>query len=71
LKHLPGPTENGYSKKHKGVGKPRKVKLVKETQEGLGISITVCGIPFLVRFLGKYFSQILGWQRTRRTNLNF
>lgn len=49
MKHLPGPTENGYSKKHKGVGKPRKVKLEKETQEGLGISITVCDLrPFAI-----------------------
>ncbi|VDN31607.1 unnamed protein product [Gongylonema pulchrum] len=52
-KHLPSPPHHDYRslRKHKGVGHIRAVKLVKETHEGLGISITggkEHGVPILI-----------------------
>uniref|UniRef100_A0A915PUA9 Golgi-associated PDZ and coiled-coil motif-containing protein n=1 Tax=Setaria digitata TaxID=48799 RepID=A0A915PUA9_9BILA len=56
-KHLPSPPHHDYKslRKHKGVGQTRSVKLVKDSHEGLGISITVLfrggkehGVPILI-----------------------
>uniref|UniRef100_A0A915CDM9 Golgi-associated PDZ and coiled-coil motif-containing protein n=1 Tax=Parascaris univalens TaxID=6257 RepID=A0A915CDM9_PARUN len=52
-KNLPSPPHHDYQslRKHKGVGQLRNVKLVKESHEGLGISITggkEHGVPILI-----------------------
>lgn len=52
-KHLPSPPHHDYKslRKQKGVGQIRSVKLVKDSHEGLGISITggkEHGVPILI-----------------------